>query len=432
MLAAPLARWLADRGIHYGWVMVAITFAYALASTAAMAIPGVLMVPMGQELHWSIGEISSPLALRLFLFGAIAPLAGALMVRYGMVRMLAGASLLILIGLALSITMTAKWQLWLGMGVLLGVAPGMTAMVINASIAGRWFAQRRGLVMGMLSAANATGQLLFLPVAAWITEHWGWRVALMPSVGLIGLCALLFMLFAREHPSDLGLPAFGETAVTPRPPAPSGNVFAVSFNALRDASGRLVFWVLFGSFAVCGMSSFGLMGPHFVPLCADEGVNAVTATGLLALMGICDFIGTIASGWLSDRYDNRMLLAWYYSLRGLSLMWLPFSGFDMVGLSLFSVFFGLDYIASVPVTMKLTILAVGAARAPVVFGWIFAGHQFGAAFMAAAAGLSRDALQSYLPSFFSAGVICVLGALSMLLLRGRRNPAPALTIPSAG
>jgi len=190
--------------------------------------------------------------------------------------------------------------------------------------------------------------------------------------------------------------------------------------------------VLFGSFAVCGMSSFGLMGPHFVPLCADEGVDAVTATGLLALMGICDFIGTIGSGWLSDRYDNRMLLAWYYSLRGLSLMWLPFSGFDMVGLSVFSVFFGLDYIASVPVTMKLTIQAFGAARAPVVFGWIFAGHQFGAALMAAAAGLSRDALQSYLPSFFSAGAICVLGAASMLLLRGQRNPAPAMTTRGIG
>ena len=423
MLAIPLSRMLSARGIHYGWVMVALTFVYALCSSSAMAIPGVLIVPMGQEFHWSIGEISAPLALRLFLFGAVAPLAGAFQVRYGMVRMLTVSAALIVIGLGISVTMAAKWQLWLGIGVLLGVAPGMTAMVINATIAGRWFAQRRGLVMGMLSAAMATGQLLFLPVAAWISEHWGWRMALVPSMVLIAAFAVLFALFAREHPFELGLPAYGDSVVAPPPAAPAGNVFAVSFDALRWASVKPVFWVLFGSFAVCGMTSFGLMGTHWVPLCEDVGVGAVTAASLLALMGICDFVGTIASGWLSDRYDNRALLGWYYTLRGLSLMWLPFSGFDMVGLSIFSVFFGLDYIASVPPTLKLTIQAFGPARAPVVFGWIFAGHQFGAALMAAAAGLSRDALSTYLPSFFAAGVICVIGAASMLLLRGKRNPA---------
>ena len=423
MLAAPLARFLAARGIHYGWVMVALVFTYALCATSAMSVPGVLMVPIGAEFHWSLGEMSGPMALRLLLFGLMAPLAGALQLRYGMVRMLTISATLLVIGLLMAVSMTTRWELWLGIGVLLGVAPGMTAMVINAAVAGRWFAERRGLVTGMLAAALATGQLLFLPVAAWLAEGWGWRAALLPSVVLIAAVAVLFALFAREYPADVGLAPFGATEIAPPAPAPAGNVFVLSFQALRDASGRAVFWVLFASFAVCGMTSFGLMGPHWVPLCIDVGVGAVTGASLLALMGICDFVGTIFSGWLSDRYDNRWLLGIYYGLRGLSLMWLPFSGFDMLGLSIFSIFFGLDYIASVPPTLKLTIQAFGAARAPVVFGWIFAGHQFGAAVMAAAAGLSRDALASYLPAFFVAGAICVVGALSMLLLRGRRNPA---------
>ena len=298
----------------------------------------------------------------------------------------------------------------------------MTAMATNATITTRWFAERRGLVMGMLSAAIATGQLLFLPLAAWIVEHWGWRMALLPAGLAVGGMAMLFVLFGQENPSDVGLPAYGETLVSAPPPVPADNAMLLSFRALRTASARPVFWVLSGSFAICGMSSFGLMGPHWVPLCIDVGVGAIPAASLLALMGICDFIGTIASGWLADRYDNRALLAWYYGLRGLSLMWLPFSGFDMVGLSIFSVIFGLDYIASVPVTMRLTIQAFGRVNAPVVFGWIFAGHQVGAAAMAAAAGLSRDALASYLPAFFTAGVLCLLGAASMLLLLGKRNP----------
>ena len=423
MLADKLNRLLSARNIHYAWVMVALTFLYSLCSSAAMAIPGVLLVPMGHEFGWSIGEMSGPMGLRLFLFGGIAPLAGALALRYGLVRMLVVSAIMVVVGLIMAIGMSEKWQLWLGVGVLLGVAPGMTAMVTNATIATRWFTERRGLVLGMLSAALATGQLIFLPIAAWVSENYGWRAALVPAMVMVAVMALAYWLLAREHPSDLGLPAFGDSAVGTRPQAPTGNAIMLSLSVLREASGTAVFWVLFGSFAICGMTSFGLMGPHFVPLCIDVGVGAVVAASLLALMGVFDFFGTIASGWLSDRYDNRLLLAVYYGLRGLSLMWLPFSGFDMVGLSVFSVFFGLDYIASVPVTMKLAIRAWGPIRAPVVFGWIFAGHQFGAALMAVAAGYSRDALDSYLPAFFTAGVLGVIAAASMLFLLGKRNPA---------
>ena len=423
MFASPLNRLLRRWNIHYAWVMVVLTFLYALCSSAAIAIPAILMVPMGHEFGWSIGDMSGPMGLRLFLFGGIAPLAGALAWRFGLVRMLVISAVMIVAGLVLAVVMTEKWQLWFGIGILLGVAPGMTAMVTNATVATRWFSERRGLVLGILAAALATGQLIFLPIAAWVSEHYGWRVALVPAMVAVAVMALAFWLFGREHPSELGLPAFGDETIGAPPPRPAGNPILLSLAALREASGSAVFWVLFGSFAICGMTSFGLMGPHFVPLCIDVGVGAVVAASLLALMGICDFIGTIASGWLSDRYDNRMLLAWYYGLRGLSLMWLPFSGFDMVGLSVFSVFFGLDYIASVPVTMKLAIRAWGPIRAPVVFGWIFAGHQFGAALMAVAAGYSRDALDSYLPAFFTAGVLGVIAAASMLFLLGKRNPA---------
>ncbi len=426
MYADRAARWLRGYNIHYGWVIVALTFAYGLSASTAMTVPGVLILPIAKELGWSIGDVSGAMALRLFLFGAIAPFAGALVVRYGLRRMMMSSAILLIAGLLLTIGMTAKWQLWTGIGVLLGVAPGLTALVVNAAIASRWFTQRRGLVVGILSAALASGQLLFLPVAAWVSDHYGWRAALVPTMLAVAACATIYALFACNDPADIGIAPFGEDKPQPRPAAVTSNALALSFSALRDAIRYPVFWVLTGSFFVCGLSSAGLMGPHFVPLCNDFGVTAVTAASLLAVMGICDFAGTIGSGWLSDRYDCRWLLSWYYGLRGLSLIWLTFSDFSLSGLSVFAVFFGLDYIATVPPTVKIAVQAFGRVRAPVVFGWIFAGHQLGAAVMAASAGIARDELASYLPSFFAGGVACIIAAASMLVLLGKRNPARAV------
>ena len=244
------------------------------------------------------------------------------------------------------------------------------------TIATRWFTAQRGLVLGLLSAGTATGQLIFLPPAAWLAEHYGWRAALVPSIVMIALLALAFVLFARDRPSDLGLAPFGDVKLQPTPPPPSGNVFAVSFIALATASRTALFWVLAFTFAICGVSSLGLT-PHFVTLCGDFGISAMTSTSLLVVVGVCDLIGTIGSGWLSDRYDNRWLLAWYYGLRGLSLIWLPYSGFTLVGLSAFAVFYGLDFIATVPPSVRLA-RAFGPEQAPLVFGWIFASHQLGA------------------------------------------------------
>jgi MFS family permease len=395
MLAGRLSRILAARGIHYAWVVAAITFVSSLCTTAAMSIPGVLIVDISRDLGWSIGEISYAMAVRLFLFGAIAPFAGALLVRYGLVRMMVFSISLIIVGLLLSIGMTSKWQLWLGVGVLLGVAPGMTALVVSVTVASRWFTARRGLVLGMLGAAVATGQLVFLPLGAWISETWGWRGALVPAIVAVAACGALYALFGRNYPSELGLGPYGEDRPLPPPVAQPGSAVQISFSALRVATANPAFWVLFAAFFICGMSSFGLMTAHFVPFCADFGVTTVLAASMLAVMGVFDFIGTIGSGWLSDRYDSRWLLTTYYTLRGISLMWLPFSHFTIFGLSLFAVFFGLDYIATLPPTVKLTVQAFGRDKGPVVFGWIYAGHQMGAATMAAAAGASRDALATY-------------------------------------
>jgi len=214
-------------------------------------------------------------------------------------------------------------------------------------------------------------------------------------------------LLARDYPSDVEQPPLGEDKVLPRPAAPTANAVSISFSALRSASATPVFWVLFATFFICGASTFGLMSPHFVPFCLDYGVAQVTAASFLAIMGIFDFAGTIGSGWLSDRYDNRWLLSWYYALRGLSLMWLPFSDFTIFGLTIFAIFFGLDYVATVPPTVKLA---------------VHAGHQMGAATMAAVAGASRDILSTYVPVFFLSGVACVVAALAMLALTGPRNP----------
>jgi MFS family permease len=417
--AASAARVLAARGIHYGWLMVTLTFLFGVCAAGAMSIPGVLLTPMSNDLGWSIGELSGPLGLRMTLFGLVAPFAGGLILLHGPRKVLVGSAALLIAGLLVAITMTAKWQLWLALGIALGVAPGMTALVMSTTIATRWFTARRGLVLGILGAGNATGQLIFLMPAAWIAEHYGWRAALAPPAGMIALLALLVASLAVDRPEDIQIGPYGDNAVLPAPPRQTANMFAISIDALRMASGSLVFWVL--TFFVCGISSFGLT-PHFVTLCGDFGINPMASTTLLAAVGVFDLFGTLGSGWLADRFDNRWLLVGYFSFRGLSLIWLPYSGFSLVGLSLFAMFYGLDFIATMPPTVRLTAQTFGREQAPLVFGWIYASHQLGAGMMAFATGISRDLLASYLPAFFAAGVLCIAASLSLWLLNGRGKP----------
>lgn len=386
---------------------------------------GALLLPVQAETGWDTGSISGALALRLLLFGLMAPFAAALLQRYGLRRVVGVALSLVILGCVASMGMTQVWQLWLCWGVLTGIGTGMTALVLGATVAGRWFTERRGLVLGLLTAANATGQLAFLPFAAWLAQNDGWRFAMVPGLIACGLAGLLMALFGRDHPAELGLAAYGDSApaASAPPRAPAGNPVRTAFATLAEASGSRVFWILFVTFLICGLSTNGLIQTHFIPLCSDFGMAQVEAASVLALMGVFDFIGTVASGWLSDRYDNRKLLFWYYGLRGLSLLMLPSSTFSLYGLSLFAVFYGLDWIATVPPTVKLAGQAFGRERAPLVFGWVFTGHQLGAAIAALGAGLSRDALASYLPAFYIAGAACLVAAL--LALGAGRKPQKA-------
>ncbi len=412
-LAPLLDRW----GIHYAWVVMAATFLTMVSTAAAMGNLGVLLMPVQKEFGWDTGSISGALALRLLLFGLLAPFAAALMQRYGLRAVVAAALALISLGLGLSTLMTRLWHVWATWGLLVGVGTGLTAMVLGATVANRWFSKSRGLVVGLLTASSATGQLAFLPLAAWVGETFGWRVAIVPVLAACALACCLMLLFARDRPSDLGLPAYGEAAVAPPPPPPAANPFATALAVLGSAARTPAFWILFGSFFVCGLSTNGLIQTHFIPLCFDFGMGNVEAASVLAMIGEIDFLGTVLYGWLSDRYDNRKLLAWYYGLRGISLLFLPMSTFTFYGLSVFAVFYGLDWIATVPPTVKLTDGQLCLNHGPLVFGWVFTGHQIGAAVAALGAGLSRDAFATYLPAFYTAGAACLLAAMGVLMIR---------------
>lgn len=427
MISTWLSSALARRDIHYGWVMVAVTFLTALVSAGAVGAPGVFIVPLQQEFGWTTAEISSALSIRFILFGLMAPFAAALMNRYGLRNVTIAGQVIIALSLIGSVAMTQVWQLVVLWGVAVGIGTGLTAMVLGATVAARWFNHRRGLVVGILTASVATGQLVFLPMLAALTERYGWRIALLLLCAGLGVAASAVILMMRDRPSDVGLRPFGDTGTEPLPPPPPTNapIMAAALGALRDAAKTRVFWILFATFFICGASTNGLIQVHLIPLCADFGIPQVQAAGLLAAMGIFDFVGTILSGWLSDRYDNRWLLFWYYGLRGLSLLFLPYSDFTFYGLSLFAVFYGLDWIATVPPTVRLTAQKFGAERAGLVFGWIFAGHQLGAATASFGAGLSRTVLLSYLPAFFAAGVLCIIAAAIVLTIAKHPRPAAA-------
>jgi sugar phosphate permease len=427
MISNWLSAALARRNIHYGWVMVAVTFFTALITAGTVGAPGVFIVPLQQEFGWTTAEISSALSIRFILFGLIAPFAAALLNRYGLRNVTLTAQLIVVSALLGSLAMTKVWHLMLLWGVVIGIGTGMTALVLGATIATRWFVGRRGLVVGIMTASVATGQLVFLPLLASLTEHLGWRIALTLVCVMLGVSASAVLLMMRDRPSDVGLRPFGDTGTEPipAPPAPTGSIFAAALGTLRDAARTRVFWILFAPFFICGASTNGLIQVHLIPMCLDYGIPQVQAASLLAAMGVFDFFGTIVSGWLSDRYDNRWLLFWYYGLRGLSLLFLPFTDFSFYGLSLFAMFYGLDWIATVPPTVRLTAQRFGAERANLVFGWVFAGHQLGAGTAAFGAGLSRTLLATYLPAFFVAGALCVAAAL-MILLISRPAPKPAV------
>lgn len=423
MFASSLAAWLQRRDRHYAWVIMAVTFLTMLSASAALGLPGAFLRPLESEFGWNIEQISSALALRFVLFGVMGPFAALFMERFGLRRVMTSALLLIAAGLALSTQMTQVWQLVMLWGVLLGLGSGLIALVLGAVVANRWFEQRRGLVIGLLTASVASGQLLFLPLVTWLIGLVGWRLALAPVILCCVLVAAVAALLMRDHPHQLGLHAYGATAAATLPASGAIPGFWAPLQILRVAMRRRTFWVLAGTFFVCGLSTNGLIQTHFIAICGDFGLGPLPAASVLAMMGAFDLIGTIGSGYLSDRFDARKLLFWYYGLRGLSLLWLPQSAFSLAGLSLFAVFYGLDWIATVPPTVKLAGQAFGPHHAGMVFGWIFAAHQLGGALAAYGAGLSRTLLLTYDPALYAAGGACLFAALVIFLIR--RTPAPA-------
>ena len=424
MIAELVSTSLDRRGVHYAWVIAAVTFFAMLTTSAALGLPGAMLQPLSREFGWTNDQLSSVFAVRFALFGLLGPFAALFIARFGLRHIMVTAASLIAVAMALATGVTQLWQMFLLWGLVLGCGTGLTALVLGAMVANRWFTAHRGLVVGLFAASTATGQLIFLPVAAWLIEHLGWRYAVIPVFIACVVVALLATLFMRDHPRDVGLRSYGEPEGTPQDaPAASAalNLFG-PFTVLAQVLHNRTFLILAGTFFSCGLSTNGLMQTHFISLCSDNGLSVVPAASVLAMMGAFDLVGTTLSGYLSDRFDNRKLLFWYYGLRGLSLFWLPFSSFTLYGLSVFAMFYGLDWIATIPPTVKLAAQEFGKEKAGMIFGWVFAAHQLGAATAAYGAGRTRTLLLTYNPALFAAGAACLFAA---VLVMGIQRQLPA-------
>lgn len=412
--------------LHYGWIVAAVTFLVLLVGAGVRATPGVLILPLEHEFGWSNATISTAVAINILLYGLLGPFAVAIMERFGLRRTVCAALILLTVGVASTVLMRQPWQLMLLWGVVVGSGTGMVALVLGATVATRWFQKSRGFVLGLLIASSATGQLVFLPLLAALDTHFGWRWV-SATVAAIALALVPLVAFLmRDRPADIGLPPYGATEIEPALPAQNPALRAL--RALNAGVHSRDFWLLAGSFFICGASTVGLISTHLIPACGDHGIPEVRAASLLALMGIFDFFGTTGSGLLTDRFDSRLLLFVYYALRGLSLFFLPFSfDYNFMGLTLFAAFYGLDWIATVPPTVRLAEQAFGKENAAVMFGWIAAAHQIGAALAAWGAGFLRTQTASYVSAFLSAGLLCLVAA-GMVLFIGNEKRKPATGI----
>lgn len=405
-----------SRKIHPGWIAVAVTFATLMATAGFRSAPSVLIVPLEAAFGWSRSDISLAVAINVLLFGLVSPFAAALMEKFGIRKVVMSALTTVSIGAFLTIFIQAPWQLIATWGVIVGVGTGSMALVFAATVANRWFVQKRGLVTGLLTAATATGQLIFLPGLSHMALTYGWK-SVSITVASCSLAVVPFIyLLLREKPGDLGLLPYGAPADW-QPPAPSDlSAGALAIDTLKQGSKKKDFWYLFGSFFVCGLSTSGLIGTHFIPAAHDHGMPTTLAASLLAMVGIFDVIGTLFSGWLTDRYDPRKLLFFYYGLRGLSLFLLPSILFSTVHPStlVFVIFYGLDWVATVPPTIMLCRAVLGPSRASVVYGWVFAAHQIGGAVAAFGAAILRVQLGDYAVAFYISGAMCIVTAYFVL------------------
>lgn len=434
--------------LHYAWIVAAVTFLTLLAAAGGRAAPGVMIIPVCNEFQWSRATVSSIIAINIFLYGLIGPFAAALYQSLGLRRTMLLAMTLIATGYGLSTLATRYWQFVALWGFVVGAGSGMAATVLGAAVATRWFTKQRGLVTGLLTASTATGQLVFLPMLAKIVTTDGWRGA--PWIVCAGAVAVLPVIwfFMRDEPADAGLAAYGDTPSPGLRRTGSGHQMP-DVRSQRSEVGRQIsdagrrgnpakqaidtliaavrvrdFWLLAGSFFICGASTNGLIGTHLVSAAFDCGIPEVRSASLLAMMGMFDLVGTTMSGWLSDRFNCRYLLFSYYGLRGLSLLFLPSALVGpSAGLMIFGVFYGLDWIATVPPTVRLTAEVFGRERAGIVFGWVVAAHQLGAAFAAFTAGWLRTTTGAYTLAFTGAGVLCLIAAVGVLPV-GRKLGSP--------
>lgn len=410
------------RRVHYAWVIATVTFIALMGAAGFRSTPGVLIVPLEHEFGWNRAVISVAVSINLILFGLTGPFAAALMDRFGLRVVTVGALITVSSGALLTTLMTSPWQLYLLWGVVVGLGTGSIASVLAATVAGRWFVRRRGLVLGALTAAGATGQLIFLPGLGWLAQNVGWRFVAI-AVGVAALAVVpLVAVFIRNRPSDIGLRAYGASEAD-NAPLNTGSPIANAIRGLRLGVRSRDFWLLAGSFFICGASTNGFIGTHLIPASIDHGLTEVTAASLVAVIGVFDVIGTLASGYLTDRFDSRVLLVIYYGLRGMSLLLLPYVfGSPQFGLILFIVFYGLDWVATVPPTVQLARRVFGQQNFAIVYGWIFAAHQLGAATIAFAAGVVRTYFGDYQIAFMTSGLLCLVAA-GLVLRISRQRPA---------
>jgi MFS family permease len=418
--AAPAVRRPHPPRVHRAWFVAAVAFVTIIGAAAFRSLPGLLIDPLHEEFGWSRGTIGAAVSVNLALYGLTAPFAAALMDRFGLRRVVAAALTVIAVGSGATVWMTEPWQLILCWGLLVGLGSGSMALAFAATVTNRWFTERRGLVTGILTAAAASGQLIFLPLLSWMVERGDdWRPAAV-TVAVTALAVVPFVwLLLRDHPADVGLKPYGAKEFVPKPaPVPGAARRAVT--VLRSAMRTGPFWLLAGSFAICGASTNGLIQTHFVPAAHDHGMPITAAASLLAVIGVFDVIGTVASGWFTDRYDARRLLAVYYALRGVSLLFLPILLAPSVHppMVFFIVFYGLDWVATVPPTMALCRAHYGDDSA-IVFGWVLASHQVGAAAVAFLGGVARDVFGSYDVVWYASGALCAAAALMALVIRRR-------------
>lgn len=410
--------------IHYSWVILSITFFSIIVAGIVRSSSGVFIVPFETEFGWDRSIISLAFAVSLLLYGLSGPFMAALIEVLGLKKMMVLAMTTLLAGVSLTYFMEQPWQLILIWGIIIGLGSGLFLTVLSPYVANRWFEKRRGLAVGILTASTATGQLILLPVLAFIIENHSWRLAIALILIFSIIMLLIILLFMKNSPKEIGILPYGlEDEAQEKQPIQKENPIVMAFQSLFEAVRVKEFWLLAGSFFICGLSTSGLIGTHFITYCIGFGFAAVTAASMLSFMGVFDLIGTTLSGWLSDRFDNRWLLFWYYILRGASLILLPFalSEGSITLLMIFTVFYGLDWIATVPPTINISRQVFGVEKSVIVYGWIFAAHQAGAAVAAFGGGLIYNVFNSYTWAFFLAGMFCLLASLFVIVIKKHKS-----------